>query len=362
MATNAGPVEAVAADVTPEATTTAAAPPDLRAPAAQLLALQRTIGNRAVGRLLARTPIDDQPEPDVLSQPANHYVDAFTEAYYDLDYRSEGGNLSTWLTLEYSDGTLIDVNIFDLLDEATEPTAVTDLMRQGHVGIGNRIFPARMNRATVPRLWAARLGAIDVMEQYNFEFILAALPAVLFILSLAGAPPLVRPVPTAGAGRLRARTRSGSTGGGSRAGAPGGAGASATATATRQAVGFTRAARNAPELGGFRNGISTDEIVALNRQFGGSTTITGHPSSALAAAARQTGFWNKAAAIVREVAGRHMFDDANKRTASAIVNELTRRNQVFTGVTGAELRAVIHQVATGTLRTVEEIAVALRGF
>ena len=60
--------------------------------------------------------------------------------------------------------------------------------------------------------------------------------------------------------------------------------------------------------------------------------------------------------------GRHMFNDANKRTATAIVNELRRRNNVFTGVEGAELRRVINDVATGALRTVEEIAVALRGF
>ncbi|MEW5929497.1 MAG: hypothetical protein AB1941_18740 [Gemmatimonadota bacterium] len=65
---------------------------------------------------------------------------------------------------------------------------------------------------------------------------------------------------------------------------------------------------------------------------------------------------------MREVAGRHLFNDANKRTATAIVNELRRRNQVVTGVEGAELRAVIHQVADGTLRTIDEITTALRGF
>lgn len=92
------------------------------------------------------------------------------------------------------------------------------------------------------------------------------------------------------------------------------------------------------------------------------TTITGHPSSALAAASNQTGFWSKVAAVVREIAGRHMFNDANKRTATAVVNELTRRNQVFTGVQGAELRSAIHQVATGQLRSIEEITSALRGF
>lgn len=328
--------------------------------AARVLALQRAIGNRAVGQLIARQTIDEQEERDVLSEPANHYVDAFSAAYYDLDYRAEGGNLSTWLTVEYADGTLIDINIYDLVDETPDWSQVTNLMRAGYVGIGNRIFPARMTPATVPRLWAARLAAIDVMEQSNYEFMLATLPAVIFLISLAGMPPLARPVPTRGASSVRSRPRAGSTrigGGGGGAGAAG-----AAATATRQAVGFTRQARNAPQLGGFRNGISADEITALNRQFGGSTTITGHPSSALAAAANQTGFWNKAAAIVREVAGRHMFDDANKRTATAIVNELTRRNKVFTGVTGAELRRTIHRVATGELRTIEEIAVALRGF
>jgi hypothetical protein len=361
MPSGAAHEEATEAAVVPAEPATAAAPA-VADPVARVLALQRTVGNRAVGRLIARTPgpIDQAEEPDVLSEPANHYVDAFTEAYYDLDYRAEGGNLSTWLTLEYSDGTLIDVNIYDIVEESTDPAEVTNLMRAGHVGIGNRIFPARMTPATVPRLWAARLGAIDVMEQHNFEFMLAAMPAILFIISLGGAPPLARPVPTAGARSLRARPRSGSTRGGS---TTGGAGAGATAaTATRQGIGFTRAARNAPELGGFKNGIGADEITSLNRQFGGTTTITGHPSSALAGAARQTGFWNKTAAIVREVAGRHMFDDANKRTATAIVNELTRRNQVFTGVTGAELRRVIHQVADGTLRSIDEIATALRGF
>jgi prophage maintenance system killer protein len=66
--------------------------------------------------------------------------------------------------------------------------------------------------------------------------------------------------------------------------------------------------------------------------------------------------------MVREIAGRHMFNDANKRTATAVVNELRRRNNVFTGVEGSALRDVINRVATGELRTIDEIMVALRGF
>ena len=336
-----------------------------------MLALQRVIGNRRVARLVgsgqrpvlqrqATGVIDAQhdADADIGSLPATRYVDVFREAYYDLGYRAEGGALSTWLTVEYADGTLIDINIYEIVD--ADPVAgrtPTEAMRRGYVGIGNRIFPAVLTRATVPRLWAAKRAAIQVMEQSNFDFMVATVPAVLFILSLTGSP-LIRPEPAPAASRLRARPRIGSVERpSSTSPAMGIAG-----SAAHEAIGFTRVARNAPELGGFRAGISAEEITALNRQFGGVTTITGEPSSALAAASRQTGFWNKVAAVVREIAGRHMFNDANKRTAAAVVNELVRRNQITTGVEGEALRRVVLRVATGELRTIDEIASSLRGF
>ena len=88
----------------------------------------------------------------------------------------------------------------------------------------------------------------------------------------------------------------------------------------------------------------------------------GKAETAIAAAEYQSGFWNRAAAIVRTIAGGHIFNDANKRTASAVVQELMRRNQISTGVNAAQMRQVIHQVATGALRELPEIARALRGF
>ncbi|WP_437685110.1 RHS repeat-associated core domain-containing protein [Sorangium sp. So ce176] len=123
-----------------------------------------------------------------------------------------------------------------------------------------------------------------------------------------------------------------------------------------------RAARGAPELGGFARGISVDEIQAINRGFGGSTTLAGHPSAALAAAARQQGFFNKAAAMIRDIAGGHMFDDANKRTALAVYETLATRNGIMSGVSNDRVRAVIGQVARRELRTIEEIAARLRGY
>jgi death-on-curing family protein len=116
------------------------------------------------------------------------------------------------------------------------------------------------------------------------------------------------------------------------------------------------------EGGGFARGITAEEIIAINRQLGGATTLTGDVSTVLANAARRQGFWNKAATIVRDIAGRHMFNDANKRTAQAVVEELMRRNGITSGISPNQMRRVIQRVASGELREVEDIARALRGF
>lgn len=92
------------------------------------------------------------------------------------------------------------------------------------------------------------------------------------------------------------------------------------------------------------------------------TTLTGDVSTTLANAARREGFWNKAATIVRDIAGGHKFNDANKRTAQAVVEELMRRNGVATGVGPDQMRKVIMRVARGELREIEDIAAALRGY
>ncbi|WP_233582421.1 RHS repeat-associated core domain-containing protein [Corallococcus sp. CA053C] len=122
------------------------------------------------------------------------------------------------------------------------------------------------------------------------------------------------------------------------------------------------AARGAPELGGFARGVGADEISAINSSFGGSVLMTGHPSSALAAATQYDGFYEKSAAVIREVAGRHMFDNGNKRTANAVYDLLRSRNEITTGVSQSEVRRIINSVATGEMSEVSDIARALRGF
>lgn len=62
----------------------------------------------------------------------------------------------------------------------------------------------------------------------------------------------------------------------------------------------------------------------------------------------------QAVTAIRDIAGRHMFDDANKRTAQAVAERL-----LGSGADPAKIRSVIDSVATGNLRSVEEITKAL---
>jgi hypothetical protein len=121
------------------------------------------------------------------------YVDNFTDVVYDLDYRSEQGRLSTWLRVRYEDGTAIDISINDIEAEKVSGKETLDAIAQAYVGAGGRIFPKRMDSATVPRLWAARAGAIAAMEEFNHQFIMTSVPAVLVIISVAAQLPIASP-------------------------------------------------------------------------------------------------------------------------------------------------------------------------
>jgi hypothetical protein len=114
--------------------------------------------------------------------------------------------------------------------------------------------------------------------------------------------------------------------------------------------------------GGFKVGISPDEIRDINSSLGGGVELTGTAESAVAAAENYQGFWNKAAVLVRNIAGSHLFNDANKCTASAVVETLMDRNNIMTDASEGQMQRVILQVARGELREVSDIASGLRGF
>jgi prophage maintenance system killer protein len=96
-------------------------------------------------------------------------------------------------------------------------------------------------------------------------------------------------------------------------------------------------------------------ITQINRSLGGTTTLTGDAETVIANMAYREGAVDKAATAIRDIAGRHLFDDANKRTAQAVAEQL-----LGSGANSAQVRTVIDQVATGQLRTVEQISAALK--
>ena len=124
-----------------------------------------------------------------------------------------------------------------------------------------------------------------------------------------------------------------------------------------------KASRGLLESGGFAKGISADDLLNLNRGLGSPGTRAGlDPSSALAAAAREDGFFRKSAALIRNLQRNHTFQDANKRTAQAALDLLKQRNGITTGVSSAETRRIIERVADGSLDDIDVIARLLRGF
>lgn len=130
---------------------------------------------------LGQAPVN----PEIASLPIGRHIDRYTEVHYDLDYRSVGGNLSRWLRVVYADGTEIDLNIFEDFTEVTlHPLAVRDALAQSRIGVGGRIVPDPLNEQTAPRLWAARQSALEAMDEFNLQFILAATPAVVFIITM----------------------------------------------------------------------------------------------------------------------------------------------------------------------------------
>lgn len=137
---------------------------------------------------LARPVIQRQKptmNPEIANLPWQRHLDAFKEAHYDLDYRAVGGNLSTWLTLAYHDGAEIDLAL-DKIEDRDAP--YLESWSNGYLGTMGRVFPKELTRTTCPKLWSAKKEAIAIMEEYNYNFMLATLPAVLFIIFVAGTP------------------------------------------------------------------------------------------------------------------------------------------------------------------------------
>ena len=95
----------------------------------------------------------------------NKYIDNFNYALYDPDYKHIGGNYSKILTLVYSDGIAIDININDIAEISISKEEEDRMKTNSYTGEGGRVFPEQMNQKTTPRLYLSKLKAIEKMEE-----------------------------------------------------------------------------------------------------------------------------------------------------------------------------------------------------
>ncbi|MEM9446786.1 MAG: Fic family protein [Verrucomicrobiota bacterium] len=102
---------------------------------------------------------------------------------------------------------------------------------------------------------------------------------------------------------------------------------------------------------------TVDDIMGINKAAGGTTTLTGEVDTVIANMQYQSTVNGKAAVAIRDIAGRHMFNDGNKRTASAVAQKIIGSNGGSTSA--SQIRGVVNQVASGQLRSVDDISSAL---
>lgn len=109
-------------------------------------------------------------------------------------------------------------------------------------------------------------------------------------------------------------------------------------------------------------GVTADELRALNTTFGGTRQMNSTVEAVFQSAEYVPSFWEKVAIVVRSIAGGHLFDNGNKRTAFAAVKLFRKRNQIVTGTPDPQLRETVRLVAIHILTDVQEIAKSLKGF
>lgn len=108
--------------------------------------------------------------------------------------------------------------------------------------------------------------------------------------------------------------------------------------------------------------VTADELRALNRSFGGTKQINSTVEAVFQSALYVPSFWEKVAIVVRSIAGGHLFDNGNKRTAFEAVKLFRKRKQIVTGTADAQLRETVRLVATHLLSDIQQIASSLKGF
>lgn len=108
--------------------------------------------------------------------------------------------------------------------------------------------------------------------------------------------------------------------------------------------------------------VSADELRSINKGFGGIRQMNSTVEAVFQSASYAPSFWEKVAIVVRSIAGGHLFDNGNKRTALEGVKLFRKRLQVVTGTADPQLRETVRLVATHVLTDIQQIAKSLKGF
>lgn len=88
--------------------------------------------------------------------------------------------------------------------------------------------------------------------------------------------------------------------------------------------------------------------------------MNGTVDAVLANASYYNDFFSKSAVVIRSIAGSHLFENGNKRTAQAVYELLVGRNGVRSGVDAEAVRRIIKKVSVHELEDIEDIARALQ--
>jgi RHS repeat-associated protein len=107
-------------------------------------------------------------------------------------------------------------------------------------------------------------------------------------------------------------------------------------------------------LGSAGVAITAEEIVSINRSFGGTSVLSGQVDTIITNMSYRKGTIEQAASAIRDIAGGHKFDNGNKRTALAVAERLMGADQ------SGKIQGAVGAAATGDLKTVEEISDAIK--
>ncbi|MGY5129487.1 putative T7SS-secreted protein [Streptomyces nigrescens] len=113
---------------------------------------------------------------------------------------------------------------------------------------------------------------------------------------------------------------------------------------------------------GIKKPVTPEEVHEINKGYEGTHLMHGSPENTMMNASRYNGFWHKAAVHVRDIAGTHMFNNGNKRTAFDVVNQLIERNNIIPAPNHQEIWQAIGAAGRGEIHEISEIAKMLRGY